>query len=143
MNPQKKYPSYTIYGIRSQATGKVYVGYTNNLSSRKSQHIQKLRRGGYLVTDPKTKKRYKSQMQLDFDKYGESDLEVYVLERDVPFEQRLSAERKWIEAYKSYDPEYGYNIRPMSPMKLREGIPPIPSGLRNELSVKEGADHAP
>lgn len=141
-NPQKKYPSYTIYAMRSQATGKLYVGTTNNLSIRKVQHIQKLRRGGYLVTDPKTKKRAKSQMQMDFDKYGEADLEIYVLERDVPYELRMSTERKWIEAYKSNDPKYGYNIRPTSPIKLRTGIPPIPDGSNDDVDDMEETDHA-
>ena len=94
------------------------------------------------MTDPKTKKRAKSQMQMDFDKYGEADLEIYVLERDVPYELRMSTERKWIEAYKSNDPKYGYNIRPTSPIKLRTGMPPIPDGTKGELADMEEADHA-
>lgn len=120
----------SIYAIRSKTTGRVYVGCSCNVESRIRSHLLELKRGEKHVSNPKTKAAEPTQWQRDYDTYGLEDFEYYILETDVPFEQRLSVENKWISEYKAFDPQYGYNTRFVGPtmgdIHFSIGVPPKP-----------------
>ena len=99
-----------IYAIRCRNTGKVYIGRTYRLKSRIKEHFSELRRG----LKGSGSKRYgfnSASFQADYDAYGESAFEVYVLQENVPPELCQKAEEHWIREYDSTNPMYGYNIR--------------------------------
>ncbi len=101
-----KHPS-VIYAIRCTENGKVYIGCTYDLERRIKEHFSALRKG--------EKRRKSSQgyvpsaFQLDFNKYGESAFEVYIIKTDVPPDKRDAEEDATINEYRALDPEFGYN----------------------------------
>lgn len=102
-----KEPS-VVYAIRCVKNGKVYIGRTQNLERRMREHMGDLQNkrkrsrtgNGYGPSD----------FQKDFDQYGESAFEVYVLEEDVPPDTVRDREAAWIADYQAANPQYGYNI---------------------------------
>ena len=104
------------------------------------QHLSELRSGKKEYRNPLTKRREKSAWQLDFDKYGESDLEFYILEEDVPHSKRREAEKKWVDRYNATNPKYGYNYRQvylLENVSWQEGIPPNPSEHETEKTLRK------
>lgn len=98
-----KEPS-TIYAIRCIENGKVYIGRTQNLERRLREHLNELRSG---LKDPGGRKN--CGFQRDYDTYGESAFEVYILERAVPPEDAQNREAFWIREYRATNPNFGYN----------------------------------
>lgn len=93
----------TIYGIRNQATGRVYVGRTNCIDNRWRSHKNRLRRGSHS----------NSALQWDWVFYGEDTFEFFVLEdyhriRTIDLEIR---ERLNINHFKQL-PGGVYNLEP-------------------------------
>lgn len=111
----------SIYAIRCKTTGKVYVGRSQNPSGRMKQHLQHLKRGdNYYGT---------ASFKEDFDRYGASDFEGYILETDVTPEKFREREAFWIAEYRATNPLYGYNKDNMEVglvMKITKGLPPRP-----------------
>lgn len=114
----------TIYAIRCSCNGKVYIGRTQDLERRMREHLNALRKG--------TKdncRRVNCGFQSDFDKYGESNFKLHILEKNVPQEKLRSRESYWIEQYRSSDPRHGYNLsseRMAEGFELVDELPPIP-----------------
>lgn len=111
----------SIYAIRCKSTGKVYIGRSYNPKERMKQHLQNLKRGENYGTDP---------FKEDFDKYGASDFEGYILEPNVMPANFREREEFWIREYKATDPKYGYNKKPMHAgacLEISPGLPPKPS----------------
>lgn len=113
----------TIYAVRCIENGKVYIGRTQDLERRIREHIYELRNGLKACGGRKD-----TGFQSDFDKYGESAFEVYILEENV---QPLDAQKReiyWIREYRATNPLYGYNIsdgiasRPKT-LPIRDGKP--------------------
>lgn len=100
----------TIYGIRCKANGKMYVGRSGALESRIRSHLTDLRAGRKKGRD-QNGRITKADIQLDYDKFGESAFEVVVLEENVGYLEGLRREKFWIEEYQTTDPRYGYNRR--------------------------------
>lgn len=98
---------YSVYAIRCKETGKIYIGCTKYPEDRIKQHFRELSRKQKTVKDGKF--RVPSAWQLDYDKYGESAFEFYLLESNISEEARFSREIFWIEEYKAFDSRYGYN----------------------------------
>jgi group I intron endonuclease len=95
-----------VYKITRKAEGlkdKVYVGSSANIKNRWREHLRTLRKGTH-------KNRY---LQKAYDKYGESSLFFEIIEctKDNK-EDLIEREQFWIDFYKSYEPENGYNISP-------------------------------
>jgi len=112
----------TIYAIRCTENGKVYIGRTQNLERRMREHLTELKKG---IKDIGGRKN--CGFQDDFNKYGESCFEVYILEENVYPEHAQERESLWIEEYQSNDPEYGYNRslwKPPSGFAVKNGLPP-------------------
>lgn len=117
-----------IYAIRCKANGKVYIGRTYDLKRRISEHFYELRKGAKGKTVNKGT-RTSTDFQKDYDKYGERQFEVYVLQEGVPPDKCKQAEAFWIAEYAATDPSCGYNVfderlRPIE-AKTKSGVPPI------------------
>ncbi len=97
-----------IYQIRNIANGKRYVGSSIDLSTRWKKHINKL----------KNNKHHSILLQRAWDKYSEALFVFEILElvsrgnlTKKEFRAPLLArEQHYKDLYKSYDPEYGYDI---------------------------------
>lgn len=87
-----------IYQIRNVKSGKVYVGQTNKLSYRKSQHFRSLL----------DNKHYNKYLQRAFNKYGEKAFAFEVLEY-CHSEELNERERYWIDRQESEYADKGYN----------------------------------
>lgn len=111
----------SIYAIRCVETERVYVGRSQDLERRLNQHLTDLRGN-----------RKKGDFQKDYNTYGESSFEVYVLEEDVRPEMAQQREAAWIKEYRATDPRFGYNRSDETPRSgfgaVRKGPAPKASG---------------
>lgn len=129
------YPS-TIYGIRCKRSGRVYIGRTYRLEARIKEHFTELRKGR--KTCYKDGRRVMSNMQKDYDKYGEDMFDVYIIEEDVSPDMCKEREAYWIEKYRATDVRYGYNRldeKKSFPLP-KHGIPPA-KAYSPKLAAKE------
>jgi hypothetical protein len=97
----------SIYAMYCKENGRVYIGRSHQVEVRVRQHFCELR--SRLKLDGQSAYYKKSNFEADFEKYGESGFEVYIIEENVPFEKAAERERFWIGEYKSFDTRYGYN----------------------------------
>lgn len=125
---------YQVYAIRCKENGRLYIGCTSSLQTRLRTHFGELRRQTKTyrwVDENGNADRGPTLWQLDYNKFGESAFECYVLEDNIEESNRKERELYWIEEYKSWNPEYGYNIR-RDPKKsyifkpIAKGLPPKP-----------------
>lgn len=91
-----------IYVITCTANDKKYIGISVRPKERLNNHIRSLRLGEHVSTE----------MQNDFDKYGECCFTFAVIDR-VDYEDRTS-ESKYIQRYETFNPAKGYNTDPSS-----------------------------
>ena len=122
-----------IYAIRCKTSSRVYIGRTYRLEARLKEHFSELRRGmktWYAAEEG----RHISQFQKDYNKYGEENFQVYILEKDVPPEKCKEREAFWIDEYHSADPRYGYN---RYDEHMKPQIPPVIEGLPPKRKTKE------
>lgn len=87
-----------IYAIRNTVDGKVYIGQSSDIISRKNKHYRLLRNGSH----------HNDHLQLSYNKYGEKVFEFSVIE-SVELSLLNTRERYWIEQYNSNNNEFGYN----------------------------------
>lgn len=91
------YGEYAIYSLVNLDNGKRYIGRTKNLSQRIGQHLGTL----------KSHKHQNPLINADSNcKFG-----YEILEEGIPYERRKEKEREYIERYKTYQPQYGYNSK--------------------------------
>jgi group I intron endonuclease len=84
-----------VYMIRCQKNKKCYIGESQNVSSRLSQHKSRLRRGKHDLVE----------LQKDFCLYGEQNFEFFAIsyfERDCPKEKRVHIEMQYVKQFKEY-----------------------------------------
>lgn len=89
-----------IYKIRNLLNGKVYIGQSVNITARLNDHKKLCRR------------RKNHHLYNSFNKYGIENFEFIVLEWITDKNKLSEAEQFWMDFYTSYNPEYGYNLRP-------------------------------
>lgn len=101
-----------IYKITNTESNKVYIGQSLDLKRRMAKHIQALR----------NKNHTNQHLQLSFNEYGEDSFKFEIVE--VLAEVTLLDEREmyWIDYYRSYDREFGYNIE-LGGLKTKREIP--------------------
>jgi group I intron endonuclease len=91
-----------VYAIRNKVNQKRYVGSAaKSLERRWYFHRWELRRGEH----------NNGHLQAAWNKYGEKSFVFEVLERCKP-ELCVEKEQYWMDAFQSYDDEYGYNLAP-------------------------------
>jgi group I intron endonuclease len=93
-----------VYKITNSHNGKVYIGSSNNIGIRWNKHLSLLRNG-------KSKQKL---MQKDFDRHGESLFSISILEKINVEKERFEREDFYIEKFKSYNEEFGYNTHQKS-----------------------------
>lgn len=93
-------PQAGVYKIRNTVDGKVYVGGTVDIQRRKREHFYRLKKGINTC----------GRMQAAYNTYGRSAFKFEVIQT-LPYGSDIHAvEQKYIDEYRSFDPEYGYNI---------------------------------
>ena len=110
-----------VYAIQHNATKRIYIGSSQDVSARYLGHISSLRNGKHGVED----------MQKDFDKYGE-DFSLYILD-EITYETKWK-EYAWMRKYNSCVRGVGYNYKDSATKQLyginnppyREGVPEPP-----------------
>lgn len=88
-----------IYEIINNIDGKVYIGQTINYKQRRKHHLADLRNG----------KHCNEHLQRAFNKYGEANFSMHLIERCE--ENELDKEEiRIIKDKKATNPKYGYNL---------------------------------
>ena len=107
-----------IYSFTNKTTGKRYIGQTVYLNGRKGDHLLNLRRNQH----------DNDYLQKAFNKYGEEDFIFEVLEVVPKLEDGINdkvklteREQYWMDFYKSYEEDFGYNINPSASINYMSG----------------------
>lgn len=90
-----------VYKIENSKNHKIYIGSSNSIKKRWAQHKRELR----------NQTHRNSYLQNAWNAYGEECFKFSIIEKcDV--DDLQEKEQFWIDYYKSFDREYGYNICP-------------------------------
>lgn len=89
-----------IYEIRNFHNNKVYIGSSKDIGKRWNEHIGML----------KSNKHHSRHLQYAWDKYGEELFKFSILKTTKNQNELFDLEQYFMDRYKSYNPEYGYNI---------------------------------
>ena len=89
-----------IYMIKNKVNGKIYIGKTKDFYDRKRDHFNALRKNEHC----------NEHMQMAFNKYGEENFEMSILEV-CAIEELDEKEIYYINKYNSRNRKIGYNIK--------------------------------
>lgn len=95
INSLKEYDFSCIYLWTNIVNNKKYVGQTRSFYKRMSQY---------------KKGNFNKYMGNAINKYGLENFDITILEKDVDFYSLDEREQYWLDFYKSYESENGYNI---------------------------------
>ncbi|MCM3387258.1 GIY-YIG nuclease family protein [Ureibacillus chungkukjangi] len=102
-----------IYSILNKINNKIYIGSSLNIENRWNQHLRALNND-----DHKSK-----HLQNSFNRYGIENFEFKILEIVQDINELLTKEQKYIDNYKSYEREFGYNTIKNVLVGGRLGVP--------------------
>lgn len=88
----------TVYALRHEATGKMYIGSTADLPKRFKSHCSRLKCGTH----------NSKSLQADFDHYENKNLTLIALEEITAYRDK-DKEYEWMDFYQTTDPARGYN----------------------------------
>jgi len=88
---------FFIYLLQNKINNKIYVGLTKNLRNRIYQHRSRAKTHNYYIYNA-------------INKYGEENFQVIELESFVNFSDVVEAEKFWIQFFRSWDKNFGYNL---------------------------------
>lgn len=90
-----------IYKLTNIRNNKVYIGSSKQIELRINHHFSLLKRN----------KHHSQYLQNTYNKYGKEVLKFEVIEKHVDYNKIYIIEREqyWVDYYKSYKPEFGYN----------------------------------
>lgn len=118
---------YYIYVIECKGSNRRYVGRTRQPLLRKRLHINPLRKGNHS----------NEQMQNDFNLYGEDSFSFKVIDTcKEEIKVGAAKEKEWMERYKSYDINFGYNYKDPK-FHPRKNHTKHKAGLENAMKVAE------
>lgn len=89
-----------IYAIINLKNGKKYIGSTTNFSRRKYHHLN----------DLKNNNHHNIILQNSWNNNSPEFYKFIILERLNKTDDKFEKEQYWLDLYKSYDKENGYNI---------------------------------
>lgn len=92
-----------IYKIQ-HISGKMYIGSALRLSSRWSEHRKRLEQNEH----------HSILLQRAWNKYGKDSFKFEIVELIEDKNRLIEREQYWMDYYKSYLPENGYNINPIA-----------------------------
>jgi len=101
-----------IYAIKNIINNKIYIGSSNNYKLRWGRHKSNL----------KHNKHDNIHLQRAWNKYGEETFKFDIIEELSKNNILLEKEQFYMDKYKSYDFNFGYNINPIADK------PPSPKG---------------
>lgn len=121
-----------VYEIKNIQNNKRYIGSSSNIDRRWREHKTLLIQGNHI----------NNQLQTDWNNSGEINFEFNILEITSK-ENKLIREQYYIERYKTYNSEYGYNKRRKNKIKsvtscnftITQKLKEI--RLRNNLTLKQ------
>lgn len=100
MEEQTKQLKSGIYQIVNKVNGKKYVGSSNDIMKRWSLHKSLLNR----------KKHHSTHLQSAWDKHGKDKFIFEIIENVEDNSLLYEREQYWLDLYKTYNGENGYNI---------------------------------
>jgi len=102
-----------IYMIANYINNKVYIGSASYLGKRISTHIYRLNKN----------KHHSQYLQNAYNKYGRKNFYIRILEQVDCKENLLIREQYYLDYYKSYNREFGYNMSKLAESKLGTKMP--------------------
>lgn len=105
---RKNYSKGYIYKILNTKNNKVYIGSTINFELRKRTHIRTLNSDTHF-------NRY---LQNSWNKYGESAFIFEIIECTLNTDILIAREQFYMDSYKSYNRNIGYNINKLADSSL-------------------------
>ncbi len=97
-----------IYKIQNIIDNKVYIGSAVDFIKRFRQHKCKLAKNQH----------HSKHLQYSWNKYGENNFKFDIIELVEDPKKLVEREQYWIDYYKSYAHEFGYNIVPTAGSQL-------------------------
>lgn len=119
---RNKNPKSGIYKISLKNCEKVYIGSSQDLHTRKTTHLWGL----------KNNKHYNKYLQRAYNKYGGFSFDILEITKDL-----LSKEQSWVNFYKSYDPQLGFNLVPLVQFGGTSGMVFKGKRKKNHLKMME------
>lgn len=113
-----------IYKILNIINNKIYIGSAVRLSNRKATHFYKL----------KNNKHTNNYLQNAFNKYGGSKFKFEIIEYVDDKNCLIAREQYYMDLYKSYNKENGYNIRTIAESNLGVTGKKLSKEHRNAIS---------
>jgi len=117
-----------VYKIENLVNGKVYIGSSKDIYKRWNEHLNYLH----------NKKHHSCHLQFSWDKYGENNFKFEIVEICLN-NDHITKEQYWIDFYKSYDINYGYNIRPKADLSMISEETKIKMSLKAKGSLNSQA----
>jgi len=90
-----------IYQIKNIKNNKVYIGSSINIKSRFQKHLSELRRNVHP----------NKHLLESFKRYGEHSFDFFILEEIEDLSLLTHREQYYLDLFKSYDKNNGYNLR--------------------------------
>lgn len=104
-----------IYSIINLKNGKKYIESTVNFSRRKNTHLRRLKQGGH----------HSKSLQASWNKNYPSDYQFLILEKITDKDILYQREQYWLDYYKTYEKDYGYNMTKFSTHPGGYNIKPV------------------
>lgn len=92
-----------IYKIKNLLNNKIYIGQSIDINKRLWEHKRKV-----------IKNNCKYPLYKSIRKYGTENFEFIIIELVTDYLKLDEREQYWMDYYKSYNKEYGYNLSPTS-----------------------------
>ena len=128
----------SIYCIKNKINKKQYIGQSTNVNKRIKSHINSLRNNSH----------HNQYLQNSWNKYGEKNFEITILEENCPDELLDYFERYYISTWKTMDSKYGYNLESGGNKnkrlseKTRKKLSEIHKGENNYFYGKKRPQHS-
>ncbi len=127
-----------VYSIVNRVNGKRYVGHSKNIRDRLNEHFNALKKS----------KHGNVILQKAWDKYGADNFTSEVLEY-CGLNEMVEREQYWMNFYKSYCKESGYNVAPAAasnlgwkmPSTTKEKISKAMKGRKGHPLTEQQKDH--
>ena len=91
----------SIYAIRCNPTGRLYIGMSKQVEERIKQHLQDLRSGYH----------NSKLLREDYNNYGSEAFSFFVLEEGLSESEARQREQDFMDEYNTRDPAFGYNSK--------------------------------
>lgn len=89
-----------VYKIENKINGKIYIGSSKNIINRWNSHIK----------DLTLDKHHSYKLQKDYLEFGITNFTFEIIEVVININELLDVEQKWMDYYKCYEDNIGYNI---------------------------------